>query len=263
MTGGAEGRENGRRIALLLEYDGTAYCGSQYQQNGPSIQSVLEAAINNLTTRTARVAFAGRTDAGVHALGQVASFDTNAASPVAEIMRGLNHFLPADVVVRAVREVDQQFDPRRDAKARRYRYRIDNRSQRPAIERKRTWHVGRPLNIEAMRSAAQMLVGKHNFAAFAPPTDKLTARTLRVCDVKGERGGDIVVEMEAEAFLPHQVRRTVGPLVEIGLGRVDVEDLRKLLEAAVPSSAQPAAPSHGLYLVKVKYERLEFEPATE
>jgi tRNA pseudouridine38-40 synthase len=259
MDGGANGCENGRRIALLLEYDGTAYCGSQYQQNGPSIQSVLEAAINNLTTRTSRVSFAGRTDAGAHALGQIAAFDTDAQHPVAEIARGLNHFLPADVVVRAVREVGHQFDPRRDATSRRYRYRIDNHPQRPAIGRQYGWFVGRRLDLEAMRAAAVTLVGKHDFAAFAPPTDKLTARTLRTCDVSGESGGEIVVEMEAEAFLTHQVRRTVGPLVEIGLDRMDVGELQKLLAAAVPSSAQPAAPPQGLYLVRVNYEGLEFE----
>jgi tRNA pseudouridine38-40 synthase len=143
--------------------------------------------------------------------------------------------------------------------SRRYRYKIDNRPQRPAIGREQSWHVGRRLDVEAIRTAAAMLVGKHDFAAFAPPTDKLTARTLRKCDVRGHAGGDIVVEMEAEAFLMHQVRRTVGPLVEIGLGRMTAGDLQLLLEEAVPSSAQPAAPAHGLYLVKVKYEGFAFE----
>jgi tRNA pseudouridine38-40 synthase len=260
MTGGAEGRVGGRRIALLLEYDGTAYCGSQYQQNGPSIQSALETAINNLTTRMARVAFAGRTDAGVHALGQVVAFDTEAVHPLAEVVRGLNHFLPPDIAVRGAREVEAEFDPRRDATARRYEYRIDNRRQRPALERNLRWHVGRLLDLGAMQAGAALLVGKHDFAAFAPATDKLTERTLRVCEVRERAGSEVVVEMEAEAFLPHQVRRTVGPLVEIGLGRMALDDLKKTLEAAVASSAQPAAPPHGLYLVEVRYERLNFGP---
>jgi tRNA pseudouridine38-40 synthase len=244
----------------LLEYDGTAYRGSQFQLNGPSIQSVLEAAINNLITGTVRVAFAGRTDSGVHALGQVAVFDTDSGLPVMEIVRGLNHFLPADVAIRAAQEAPPDFDPRRDANGRTYRYRIDNRSQRPALDRERAWHIARRLNVAEMRRAALALTGKHDFAAFTPPTDKLTARTLRRCVVQGEGGGALTIEMEAEAFLAHQVRRTVGPLVEVGLGKMTVEGLRCVLEAAVPSSAMPAAPAHGLYLVKVEYDGFEFEP---
>jgi tRNA pseudouridine38-40 synthase len=159
--------------------------------------------------------------------------------------------------------VERQFDARRDATSRRYEYRIDNRPQRPAVGRTYRWYIGRKLDLEAMRAAAATLVGKHDFAAFAPPTDKLTARTLRVCEVTGDSGREVLVEMEAEAFLPHQVRRTVGPLAEIGLGRTTVADLQALLEAAVPSSAQPAAPPHGLFLVKVNYEGLFWEPQTE
>jgi tRNA pseudouridine38-40 synthase len=258
--GAAEGCGSSRRIALLLEYDGTAYRGSQYQQNGPSIQAVLEAAINNLTRETARVAFAGRTDAGVHALGQVAAFDTNSTLGVREVVRGLNHFLPADVVVVSGRSAETRFDPRREAKQRAYRYRISNRSQRLALDRDRAWQVAKPLAVEAMAEAAAMLEGKHDFAAFSPPTDKLTARTLRRCEVSGQTGVEVTVEMEAEAFLPHQVRRTVGPLVEVGVGRMTVDELRRILEAAVPSSAQPAAPTHGLYLVRVEYDGFAFEP---
>ena len=259
MTGGADGHERGRRIALLLEYDGTGYRGSQLQHNGPSIQSELEAAINNLTTRPARVAFAGRTDAGVHALGQVAAFDTEATIPVAEIVRGLNHFLPEDVVVRAAKDVSLTFDPRGDAVARGYRYRIDNRPQRPALDRNRVWHEPRALDMTAMRRGASLLAGKHDFAAFTPPTDKPTQRTMARCVVRGELRSEIVVEVEARSFLTHQVRRMVGPLVEVGLGRMTVAELGALLDEAVPSSAGPAAPAAGLYLVRVRYEGFAFE----
>ena len=255
------GRAGGRRIAVLIEYDGTAYRGSQYQENGPSIQSVLEAAINKLTAETMRVAFAGRTDAGVHALGQVAGFDTESALTPAEFRSGLNHFLPEDIVVRAAREASG-FDPRRDAVGRLYRYRIDNRPVRPALDRQRAWHVAKPLDVDAMRRAAERLVGEHDFAAFAGPYEG-TVRTLRRCEVllEGrEIAREIAVEMEAQAFLPHQVRRTVGQLVEVGLGRMSEEELAALLEAARPSSAGPAAPACGLYLVEVRYDGFGFEP---
>jgi tRNA pseudouridine38-40 synthase len=251
----------GRRIAVLLEYDGTAYRGSQYQENGPSIQSRLEAAINNLTSETVRAAFAGRTDAGVHAMGQVAAFDTASGLTEREFQRGLNHFLPADIVVREVRAVSMAFDPRRDAIARVYRYRIDNRSSRPALDRDRAWHVPQALDVDGIRSAASRLVGEHNFAAFTPPDEASTVRTLTRCDVEGASGADVTVEMEARAFLAHQVRRTVGPLVEVGLGRMSEDELVRILQDAVPSSAGPAAPAKGLYLLAVRYQGFDLRPS--
>jgi tRNA pseudouridine38-40 synthase len=249
-----------RRLALLLEYDGGAYSGSQLQENGPSIQGALESALEQLTGTATRVSFAGRTDAGAHALGQVAAFDTEAELPPETLLRGLNHFLPADIVVRAVRDVPAAFDPRRDAVSRMYRYRIDNRPVRPALDRGRAWQVGKPLDLDAMARAARRLEGAHDFAAFSAPYDGLTRRTLRRCEVRGGGCGAVSVEMEAEAFLPHQVRRTVGPLVEIGLGRMGAEQLAAWLEEAQPSSAGPAAPACGLYLAHIKYDGLRLEP---
>jgi tRNA pseudouridine38-40 synthase len=246
----------GRRIAVMLEYDGTAYRGSQYQENGPSIQSELEAAINNLTSEQVRAAFAGRTDAGVHALGQVAAFDTSSRLSAAECMRGLNHFLPPDIAVRAAIEVDAAFDPRRHARSRMYRYEVVDRRARLALDRHRAWHLPRRLDADAMQAAARTLTGAHDFAAYAGPYEGSTKRTLRLCDV--ERGDGVRIVMEAEAFLPHQVRRTVGPLVEVGLGRMTVGTLEAWLREARPSSAGPAAPPQGLYLVEVKYDELDF-----
>ncbi len=249
-----------RRIAVLLEYDGTAYCGSQYQENGPSIQSELEAAVNNLTSQSVRAAFAGRTDAGVHALGQVAAFDVSSRLTAAEVARGLNHFLPPDIVVRQARDAAANFDPRRHATRRLYRYRIVNLPMRPAIDRGRVWHVAKPLDIVAMQRAATALEGAHDFAAFAPPFDGRTQRTLQRCEVRA-RCEQLSIEMEAQAFLPHQVRRTVGPLVEIGLGRMTQEALEAALVAATPSSIGPTAPACGLYLVKVTYDGFTFDPS--
>ncbi|MEX0750858.1 MAG: tRNA pseudouridine(38-40) synthase TruA [Dehalococcoidia bacterium] len=257
MSGDTVVRRAGRRIAVLLEYDGTAYCGSQYQANGPSIQSELESAINNLTAERVRVAFAGRTDAGVHALGQVAAFDTSTAIALESVVAGLNHFLPEDIAVKRAADVDRGFDPRRDAKNRVYAYRIDNRPLRSPLLRDRVWHVDRPLDVAAMQRAARRLEGAHDFAAFAPPFDGRTERTLRRCEIIGSCE-QLTVRMEAQAFLPHQVRRTVGPIVEVGLGRLTEETLVELLDAAEPSTAGPAAPPCGLYLAHIEYYGLDF-----
>jgi len=247
---------------VLLEYDGAAYRGSQCQANGPSIQAELEAAINKLTGETRRVEFAGRTDSGVHALGQVAAFDSGSRLAETELLRGLNHFLPEDIAARAVREAQRDFDPRRDATSRVYRYRIDNRPVRSALTRGRAWHVAVPLDVARMTEGAKRLEGRHDFAAFAGPYEGQTRRTLSRCEVHAEHG-EVVVEMQAEAFLPHQVRRTVGPLVEVGRGHRDLAWLESLLREAAPSSAGPVAPACGLYLVRVAYDGFEFGPPEE
>jgi tRNA pseudouridine38-40 synthase len=251
-------RPEGRRpVALLLEYDGTAYCGSQYQDNGPTVQSELEGAAARLTGEQSRVAFAGRTDAGVHALGQVAALQAPSRLTACEVMHGLNHHLPADIVVLAAQEAAPDFDPRRDATRRTYRYLIVNRAARLAVERHRAWHVPRRLDVAAMQHAARRLEGAHDFAAFSAPFEGTTARTLRRCDVTAD-GDRVAIEMEAQAFLPHQVRRTAGPLVEVGLGRMTEDDLATLLARAEPSSAGPAAPACGLYLAHVEYDGFAF-----
>jgi tRNA pseudouridine38-40 synthase len=252
-----------RRMALLLEYDGTAYRGSQYQANGPSIQAALESAIEKLTGEQRRVAFAGRTDTGVHALGQVGSFDTSCRLTPSEFTTGLNHFLPADIAVRAVKEVAAEFDPRRAAQHRVYRYRIDNRPVRSPLERHRAWHVDRPLDVSAMARAAGALEGAHDFAAFAGAYDGSTQRTLRRCEIAGTTGGLVTLEMESRSFLPHQVRRTAGALAEVGMGKMKEDRIAALLAEARPSSAGPAAPGHGLYLVRVEYEGLRFGEETD
>ena len=258
MSGETGARAGGRRIAVLLEYDGTAYSGSQYQENGPSIQEELESAIQRLTGVGTRAAFAGRTDAGVHALGQVAAFDSDARLAASEFMRGLNHFLPPDIAVRAARDVEASFDPRRGARNRAYRYRVDARPVRSPLLRDRVWHIGRQVDVGAMQRAARHLEGAHDFAAFAGPYEGSTERTLRRCEVSRYGDGLMKVELEAEAFLPHQVRRTVGPLVEVGLGRMTEEGLVALLIEARPSSAGPVAPPCGLYLARIEYDELDF-----
>jgi tRNA pseudouridine38-40 synthase len=195
----------------------------------------------------------------VHALGQVASFVTQSALDGETLQRALNAWLPEDVVVRAVAEVDASFDPRRDALRRHYRYVIDNAPVRPALNRGRAWHVAAPLDEAAMASAARGVVGTHDFAAFASRLEVEGASTVRqlTCFEVRRRGQTLVCEVEANAFLPHQVRRMVGALVEVGKGKLAAEAYPLLLEGP-PASAGPAAPAHGLYLVEVTYQEAIF-----
>jgi tRNA pseudouridine38-40 synthase len=248
-----------RRLALLLEYDGRPYAGSQLQANGPSIQGELERAIEQMTSRFSRVAFAGRTDAGVHALGQVAAFDTDAPYRCEEFEGGLNTRLPDSIAVRAAREVDSGFDPRRHALSRRYRYTIVNSATRAPLEREQAWRVAAPLAVETMQNAAARLVGEHDFAAFASPEQsRLGTRRMmhEVCIVR--RGRRLEVEMTANAFLMHQVRRSVAALVDVGSGHVSLAEFTRHLCEARPGSWQHTAPARGLCLDCVVYQPAVF-----
>ena len=244
-----------RRLALLLEYDGAAYGGSQFQRNAPSVQGEVEGAIRRLTGETVRVAFAGRTDAGVHAAGQVAAFTTDSRHAPATFVRGLNALLPEDIAVVLAAEVPPGFDPRRDARRREYRYLIWNGPQRSPLVRRTMWHVRARLDEAAMARAAAFLIGEHDLASFgaAPPVGGSTRRRVWRAEVS-RREQVIAVHLEANAFLPHQVRRTVGALVEVGLGRLPEEMFGHWLAEPRSGAAGPAAPPHGLCLVRVWYD---------
>jgi tRNA pseudouridine38-40 synthase len=251
------GEEGKRRLALIVEYDGTAYHGSQYQKGVPTIQGTIETAIEKLTGEVTRVALAGRTDAGVHALGQVVAFTTAAPYSPGTIVRALNSYLPADISVRAVAEVGIRFQPRREASNRLYRYTIYNSRQRSPLWRDRAWHVSARLDMAAMNDAARCLIGTHDFAAFAPPLRGTTVRTVRRAEVTA-CGPLVTFEIEANAFLPHQVRRTVGALVNVGTGCLSCEGFRDLVELAVPNAASFTAPPQGLCLIRVDFEGVDF-----
>ncbi len=247
---------DGRRLALLLEYDGTACAGSQLQPAVRTVQEVVEAALERFTGRQTRIALAGRTDTGVHALGQVAALDIETAHAPEVVRDALNHFLPEDVVVRAAAEVAVTFDPRRDAEARRYRYRIEDGRVRAPLTRHRSGQVERPLDVSAMAAALALLpVGvSRDWAAFsgAVPAGYPTLRTL--LDAHVERCGPqaVQVTLEADGFLPHQVRLTVGTLHRVGAGRLSPAEFAALVDGP-PASAGPAAPPQGLTLVAVRY----------
>jgi len=255
----AQGPGVRRRLALVLEYDGSRYGGSQYQKNTPSIQGELEAALNKLTGENLRTAFAGRTDAGAHARGHVASFVTGSRHEPETFVRGLNHWLPADIAVQRAVEVPLDFDVRRRARSREYRYLVFNSGVPSPLLQAYTWHVKERLDVEAMREAASLLVGRHDFASFAGPVAGSTERALHRCELKGE-GRLLAVYMEADAFLPHQVRRTVGALVGVGRGRQSAADLAALLQEPRPAAVGPAAPPQGLCLMKVNYPGQDLSP---
>jgi tRNA pseudouridine38-40 synthase len=245
------------RYKLTLEYDGTGLVGWQRQANGLSVQEILETAVERFCGKHATVHGAGRTDAGVHALGQVAHVDLpKAADP--EVIRGaLNHHVrPHAVGVLAVEPVGEHFHARISARNRHYRYRILNRRPPAVLERNRVWHVGPPLDVEAMRAGARHLLGRHDFSTFrdALCQAKSPVKTLDVLDVS-RLGEEIVVEAEARSFLHHQVRNIVGTLKLVGIGKWSPAHVERALAARDRRAGGPTAPPQGLYLVEVVYPK--------
>lgn len=254
-----------RRIALLVEYQGTAYGGSQYQKNAPTVQGALERALGTLTGEPIRVAMAGRTDAGVHARGQVAAFRAESRRSTDVFVRGTNAHLPEDIAVRAARVVPADFDPRRHARRRWYRYTLHLGAERPVLLRHFVWRARADLGLAAMESAARHLEGCHDFAAFTAPSEAARRRTERVVfgtslAVQGETAR---FDIEANAFLPHMVRRIMGTLVEVGRGRLTERQFERLVREAMPGAANRTAPARGLCLMKVRYESGLFDDETD
>jgi tRNA pseudouridine38-40 synthase len=257
----AADRTTGTRIILVIEYNGTAYHGSQWQANAPTIQGEMEKALKMLTGEKIRIKMAGRTDAGVHARGQVVAFDTAALLPLPAYVDGLNHYLPPDIAVQKAYRAREAFDVRRQAISREYRYYILNSPSRSPLRQAFSWRVEGHLDIAAMDRACRALIGRHDFASFV--TSAGAARQQRtVRDVyKAEitREGDMVIfEMVAASFLPHQVRNTVGSLVRVGQGKMTVDEFASMVAARAPGLAGPTAPPEGLCLVRVNYP-VDFE----
>jgi tRNA pseudouridine38-40 synthase len=246
-----------QRIRLILEYDGTHFSGWQVQPGERTVQGVIEAAAARLLGGTERVVVrgAGRTDAGVHALAQVAVLDDPRDLPLEAWRRGLTGKLPEDVVVLEAERVALDFDPRRQATGKRYRYRIWNGPVRRPLLRHRAAFVPRPLDLDAMRAGAVHLVGRHDFSSFRATgcTARHPTRTLYRLEVHGEAGAEVSILAEGDGFLRHMVRNLAGTLIEVGERRRPAESLAEVLAARDRSAAGRTAPPYGLYLEAVYY----------
>lgn len=242
------------RVVLILEYDGSNFCGWQSQSNACSIQNELELALSRIADEKIRVIAAGRTDAGVHALYQVVHFDTTARRPLTAWTRGVNTYLPKGIAVLWANEISTQFHARFSAQTRRYQYLLLNHSIRPGILYHRVGWFHQPLDLERMRSAAQILLGEHDFSAFRATEcqAKSPVRTLTQLDIV-HRGNMLIFELSANAFLHHMVRNIIGCLVYVGKGRYPPDWLRILLENGDRSAAAPTFSASGLYLADIKY----------
>lgn len=244
-----------RTIRLTLEYDGTAYCGWQRQENGLSIQQVLEECIGRMTGEEIRVIGSGRTDAGVHAYRQVAHFRSASRLGERNLLLGINSLLPADICVCEVREEDPSFHARYDVISKTYIYRICNRPVRSALERNRAWFVREPLDLGRIGEALPLFRGTRDFASFcsihADGRDRI--RTLLDIGVQRDAAGMIEIFMEADGFLRYMVRTIVGTLVDVGRGRRSPEEVAAIIAARDRRRAGLTAPPHGLFLKDVKY----------
>lgn len=244
-----------RNIRLLVEYEGTDYAGWQAQKNGPSIQGSIVEAVKRLTGEETTVNGASRTDAGVHAYGQVACFNTASAIPPANFRSGLNMFLPDDIVVKEAVDVPLDFDPRRRSLGKTYVYRVLNRPYPSSLLRRFAWHVARPLDIELMRDAAVHMIGEKDFTSLrSVESDALhSMREVRSIDISAKDGELIEFEVKGNAFLRHMVRIMVGTLVDVGRGRITAGDIPSIIDDKDRRSAGMTAPPHGLTLMKVDY----------
>jgi tRNA pseudouridine38-40 synthase len=244
-----------RRFAATVSYDGTDFVGSQLQPNGRTVQGELERAAAALFGTPTRVEMAGRTDSGVHAIGQVAAWDADSRLDAGTAGRALNAHLPADVAVREVREVPAGFDPRRWARRRWYRYTIWNGAERSPLSRRNAWHVQGSLDVPTMQAAAGALPGQQDFMACSGHLEAGRTSVRTVFNAGWHReGGVLLFDIKADAFLPQMVRRLTGALVRVGRGWLTIDEFARLLKAAEPGSLGPTAPPHGLCLQRVEYD---------
>lgn len=250
-----------RNIALCIEYDGTDFAGSQWQVNGRSVQGALESSWEQVTQERRRFVLAGRTDAGVHARGQVANVRSDTRHDLATIERALNAVLPPDVGILKAWEVPYEFHARHSALRRSYRYVIDNGRYASPLLRLQSVHVPQPLDLAAMQQALEVLLGTHDFAAFAGSGQE--GSTVRTCYTVGCQviewlGREVIaIDIAANAFLRHMVRNIVGTLLLVGTGRLDRDGFAAISASRDRKRAGRTAPPHGLYLMAVEYPPID------
>jgi tRNA pseudouridine38-40 synthase len=244
-----------RMLVCVVDYDGTRYHGFQWQADEPTIQSEIEQALKKLTGEKIRIIGASRTDAGVHAKGQVIGFQTRSALKCKNFVDGLNYHLPSDISIKAARKVALNFRLRGEVNNREYCYRILNSSIRSPLEQGRAYQVAKSLNVDAMSQASQALIGTHDFASFTQPGGYSESTVRTVYDANVLRQDDLVLfNINADSFLQHQVRRTVGTLIRVGTADITTEDFKRIVEAKKYGLAGPTAPPYGLYLTTVNYD---------
>lgn len=243
------------RVLLTLEYDGTGYVGWQWQDNGLSVQQVLEHALSRVLGGETRVVGASRTDAGVHALGQRAHFDTHGSIPVHKYPLALNALLPPDVRVIHAQQVADDFHARFDARGKEYTYRICNRRHAGALTARYSAHVPVPLDDMRMQQAANLLVGKHDFRAFSASGGSAKTFVRELNEVTVQRTGDeLSIRVRGTAFLYNMVRIIAGTLIDIGKGKLDIDAVTRAFATGDRLCLGPTAPAHGLELTRVFYE---------
>jgi len=243
-----------RRIKLLLEYSGTRYHGWQLQPNAVTIQGTLETCLARLTNGPVRLHAAGRTDAGVHALGQVAHFDTASTMALTALVRGANSLLPDDIVVRQAEDVAADFHARYAARRKTYAYVVHNHSVPSALRAPYAWHVPQPLDLSAMRAAARVLLGRHDFSAVRAASSSARSPWRCLFHLRITRHAErLVFVLCADGFLRYMARTIVGTLVAIGRGQIAADAMTAILRSGQRQHAGPTAPAHGLFLVRVGY----------
>jgi len=241
-------------VKLILEYDGTAYAGWQRQPDRPTIQEAIETSIQGVTQTKVPVIGAGRTDAGVHALGQTASFRIGRTMTPREWTRALNAHLPDTIVVRSAAIMPDEFHARYSAKGKLYEYRLLNRGERPAVDRHYCWHIYKPLDDAAMNQAAMALIGSHDFSSFETQPTENDDPICHLQRLAVYRQGDrLRIEAYADRFLKQMVRSIVGTLVEVGLNKRPPDSLNAVLDTRSRSAAGKTAPPQGLFLIRVDY----------
>ncbi|MEW6146081.1 MAG: tRNA pseudouridine(38-40) synthase TruA [Thermodesulfobacteriota bacterium] len=243
-----------RNIKLTIEYDGSDYAGWQRQPSGPTIQETIETSLRTITGENIKLLGSGRTDSGVHALGQVASFRTETALSPSELQKGLNSLLPKDIVITDAEEAEPGFHAQLSAKSKTYTYKILNRPFPSAILRDRAWFIPYPLKARLMSEAAGALIGEHDFRAFAQSeaTVKSTVRTVLGAGIT-KRKDMLEFSIEADGFMKRMVRLIVGTLVQVGKEKITPAQFREILESGEKTKFVHAAPARGLYLKEVKY----------
>jgi tRNA pseudouridine38-40 synthase len=242
------------RIAIGIEYDGTAYNGWQRQSHGVGVQTVIENALSKIANESIETICAGRTDSGVHAIAQVVHFDSKVKRTMRNWLFGINSNLPDDVNACWVKIVDQNFHARFSAISRSYRYLILNKSVRSSLHRNRAWWIHRPLNEFDMQRAADHLLGEHDFSAFRAAGCRASTSIREISNIRINRDGDwIAIDVTANAFLQHMVRNIAGLLATIGQGEANSALAKEVLESCDRKKGGVAAPAHGLTLMKIDY----------